>query len=104
MFYISNSMALSIDDLIWILATYSLLNPTISDNFWLCVRAVRVFAEAYSSCNDGDKDHVTGLIQLLDLMHTLHTRALSIFKPPNVEGQRVPINDSSMQPIVGEVG
>ena len=46
---------------------------------------------------------ISGLIQLLDLMHTLHTRALSIFKPPNVEGQRVPLNDSSMQPIVGEV-
>ncbi|XP_063685753.1 Golgi-specific brefeldin A-resistance guanine nucleotide exchange factor 1-like [Bolinopsis microptera] len=76
-----------------------------SDNFSLCVHAVRVFAEAYSSsCKDqDDKEHITGLIQLLDLMHTLHTRALSIFKPPNVEGQRVPLNDSSMQPIVGEV-
>ena len=76
-----------------------------SATFNLCVHAVRVFAETYSSaCKDEeDKDHVTGLIQLLDLMHTLHTRALSLFKPPNVEGQKVPLNDSSLQPIVGEV-
>ena len=76
-----------------------------SATFNLCVHAVRVFAETYSSaCKDeDDKDHVTGLIQLLDLMHTLHTRALSLFKPPSVEGQKVPINDTSLQPIVGEV-
>ena len=76
-----------------------------SDNFNLCVHSTRVLAEAYSLGykSDKDKDNITGLIQLLDLMHTLHTRALSIFKPPNIEGQRVPLTDTSLQPIVGEV-
>ncbi|KAJ3610286.1 hypothetical protein NHX12_022379 [Muraenolepis orangiensis] len=65
------------------------------DNFELCVKAIRVFVEA--SLNGGYRNHDskkkndeeedegvpasyhTVSLQLLDLMHTLHTRAASIY-------------------------
>ncbi|XP_048126211.1 LOW QUALITY PROTEIN: Golgi-specific brefeldin A-resistance guanine nucleotide exchange factor 1 [Alosa alosa] len=46
------------------------------DNFELCVKTIRVFVEA--SLNGG-KESLMCPLQLLDLMHTLHTRAASIY-------------------------